>query len=130
MSGTSTVVKTAALAMMGTTLALFSANAQQQVAVASGPDYSACDRISASNPLGATRCRVETLQAHTLQLRAEGAAAQSRTLASNNEGTCADTIKSEITAGRIKPEALRAVLAGRPAREVGACNLLKALTQG
>lgn len=124
MSGASTVVKTAALAMMGTALALFSANAQQ-FAATTQPDYSACDQMSATNPLGATRCRVDTLQAHTRQLRAESAQLSS-------DSACSNEL---VSRGRADPAFVqrgRAILAraGKSSREYGACNLLRALTQG
>ncbi len=49
------------------------------------------------------------------------------TQAANAEGNCADVIKVGIQSGRFKPESLRDILDGRPAREVGACNILAKL---
>lgn len=139
MTRSSTIVRTAALAMMGTTLAIFPAAAQQMAAnIGSGStaDFSRCDAMHASNPKGAITCRVEVLQAHTRQMqqesedaRRQSAQLRQQSAEAREEGSCADAIKSEIAAGRIKPENLRAALAGRSAREVGACNLFNILTR-
>ena len=47
----------------------------------------------------------------------------------NAEGQCADKVKAGIAEGKFTREALGAVLAGRPAREVGACNILAVLAK-
>lgn len=117
MSRTSEIAKTAALAVTATALMIFPAAAQQMTR----EQYQAvCDRMEVSSQK--IRCRAE-------QLMVEANAHQARIDAANKEGACADTIKSEIAGGRIKHEALKAALAGRPAREVGACNLLNMLTR-
>ena len=132
MSRTSALAKTAALAVTATTLLIFPV-AAQQIASNTGrtapPDYSRCDAMQEANPKGAIICRVEVIQAHTRQLQQEAAIARQQSAEARDEGSCADRIKAEIAAGRIKPEALRAALAGRTAREVGACNLFSMLTR-
>lgn len=59
----STVVKTAALLMAVPALLAPMKVAAQQLA-ANSPDYSRCDQMSATNPIGASRCRIEVLHAH------------------------------------------------------------------
>jgi uncharacterized low-complexity protein len=119
----STKAKIAAVTMtaLSAISGAFSANAQQ-VAVNGTSTASAwpatvaeCHAIKDRAKMG--QCIVEV-----------GTAVNQRaTQASNNEGQCADLIKVGIQTGKYKPEALRDILAGRPARDVGACNILAKL---
>jgi len=133
----STKAKIAAVTLTAATLigGAFSANAQQ-MASGNAPDFSACDRLSATAPAKAIQCRVETLDAHAAAARRESAAArretavnQQRLQAANSEDQCLDRIKAEMDARRISADAVRTALAGRRTRDVGACNLLGILTR-
>lgn len=61
----STLVKTAALAMVGTSLLIFPAAAQQMATVAPAPNFAACDKMKDSESAGATQCYLDTLKSHT-----------------------------------------------------------------
>jgi len=115
--------KIAAAALTAATLigGAFSANAQQ-MARTSELDYSACDRMSATEPARAIQCRVDVI-------RASSAAARQRVQAANTEEQCAEQIKSQLASGRVTADAVRTTLAGRRTRDVGACNLLGMLTR-
>lgn len=72
--------KIAAAALTAATLigGAFSASAQQMASAQ--PDYSACNRMAqVGNHLGASQCRVDTLQAHTRQLQAQTRQLQAHT---------------------------------------------------
>lgn len=119
----STAVKTAAIVMMAPVLlAPFKTEAQQMAL--GGPNFAACEQIK--DPAKSAQC---THDATMEDLRRRNDAALARAAAADREGQCADFIKAEVAAGRIKPDAVRATLAGRPAREFGACNLVAALTR-
>ena len=126
----STLVKTAALAMVGTSLLIFPAAAQQvAVNAPDTPNFSACDQISRTNPAEAIQCRLDTLKAHTAAVRQETTVAEKQIQSAEQEGQCVDRIKSELAAGHFTADAVRARLAGRKILEVGACNLLGMLTR-
>lgn len=59
----SSIVKAAAILMAVPTLLVPMKAAAQQMAANTTVDYSRCDRMAENNPVGATRCRVEVLQA-------------------------------------------------------------------
>ena len=98
----------------------FTANAQQ-VALAR-PDYSACDRMSATNPKGAILCRVEVLNAHTATARRE-------TAQLDRDAQCGRELSALKARDATVIERGRTILAGRPAAQFGVCNLLSALTR-
>lgn len=45
----------------------------------------------------------------------------------NQRGDCADQVVAGINSGAFSREKLKTILAGRPAKEVGACNILAQL---
>lgn len=119
-----TTAKMAAAALTAATLigGAFNANAQQMAAVQ--PNYSRCDQMAqAGNHVAASQCRVDTLQAHTHQLRADTSQIRA-------EGDCAAQLNSMRTTNPAIVERGRTILAGRTLRDFGACNLVRALTQG
>lgn len=83
MSRASTLVKTAAMAMMGTSLLIFPVAAQQMVLNSS--DFSPCDKMSATNPAGAIQCRVDVLKAQSKQARRDMAVAENRIEVANRK---------------------------------------------
>ena len=95
-----------------------------------------CASINTATVEGKARQLDCTMQYDTNRARAQTRANQAQIgtnqaqIAQNQTETgCAEKIKSEIGANRITPEQLSAVLAGRPARDVGACNILRQLTR-
>lgn len=88
----STLVKAAALAMAVPALLLPMKAAAQQMA-ANTPDYSRCDQMAHSNPVGATRCRVEVLNASAV-------AAEVRVADANVLSKCLDFLKTQKAAGK------------------------------
>lgn len=106
----------------------------QRVAAANGPDYSRCDRLRESNPLGATRCRIEVLNGHTAAADARGAAADARGAAADRRSAKADDVSRcslELVklAKDPKKQALGMKLLGeRPLEVYGPCRLLAELT--
>ena len=58
----STLVKTAALAMVGTSLLIFPAAAQQMATANTGPNFAACDAIK--DPARSVQCYHDTKIAH------------------------------------------------------------------
>jgi hypothetical protein len=98
MSRASTLVKNAALAMVGTSLLIFPAAAQQMAA--NTPNFSACDQLSRTDPAGAVSCRVKALNAHAAEARRDTAVAEKRIQTATSEEQCVDRIKSELAAGR------------------------------
>lgn len=93
------------------------AQSAQQVAVPAQ-----CASINTATPEGKAR-QLDC----TLQHRYNSANAQ--TAQADSEISCTEKIKSGIAANRITPAQLSAVLAGRPAREVGACNIWQQLSR-
>lgn len=124
----STAVALAALAMMAPAIVPGTASAQQ-VAANAGSEFAKCDAMSETRPKEAIVCRVEVLKAKGAAADTRAAAADERSAAADAEIACGQTIKAEVQAGRISPEAVRATLAGRKTRDVGACNLLGQLTR-
>lgn len=86
----STTVKAAALLMAVPALLLPMKAAGQQMASAQ-PDFSACDRMSSTNPKGAISCRVDVLKAHGAAADERGAAARQESAAVRQETTQALT---------------------------------------
>jgi hypothetical protein len=133
----STLVKTAALAMVGTSLLIFPA-AAQQMAVNSA-DFSACDKMSATNPAGAIQCRIATLNEHAAAARRETAVAEKRIRTAEKriaaadaqitEGDCATQLV-EVAKIPAKQAHGAALLQGegKDVESYGACRLLGQLT--
>lgn len=80
-------------------------------------------------PATVAECQAIADRAKRAQCTVEvGTAVNKRAIeVSNNKGNCADEVKAGIESGEFKREKLAAILAGRPAREVGACNILAQL---
>lgn len=132
MSRASTLVKNAALAMVGTSLLIFPAAAQQMAA--NTPNFSACDKMSGTNPAGAASCYVKALNAHAAAAEQETAAARRVTASAEeqiqvatSDEKCVERIKAEMAAGHITAGEVRVALAGRSTKEVGACKLFNML---
>ena len=96
--------------------------ASEQKKIAISPQCASIRNMAAQTACEVQRIRAEDLAAH----RAHNAAT---TQSANNEGTCADEVKAGIQAGQFTREKLSTILAGRPAREVGPCNILAQLKQ-
>ena len=118
----STAVKAAAL-LLATPAFLFPMQAAAQQMGVGGPKPGTtmqdCERMS--DLAARTACTCTLVVGNRVNIEA--------TQRANNEGLCADKIKSGIADGKFTREALGAVLAGRPAREVGACNILAVLAK-
>lgn len=128
-SSASTVVKAAALLMVVPTLLLpMKAAAQQMAAAASTPDYSRCDRMAESNPVGASRCRIEVLQATGAAADARGAAAEVRLACANEIGDLRRSTAFGDKATEIARELVKA--SGRPAIEYDSCSLRDGIRAG
>jgi len=135
----STAVKAAAI-LLATPALLFPMKAAAQqlgantprptpVATAPAPDFSECDVLARTQPAQAAQCRVDVLKARGAAADARAASARQESVVATDDTAFAEKIKADVKAGRITPEALREALAGRPAREVGGCNLLAKLTR-
>jgi hypothetical protein len=101
----------------------FSANAQQMSANGTAPQQASLSAKCApiKDIADQTACEIIYRRAERLdQLRAS-------TQSANNDIQCTDTIKSGIQTGQFTREKLAAVLAGRPAAQVGPCNILAQL---
>jgi len=123
----STLVKKAALAMVGTSLLIFPAAAQQMAAAASGPNFAACDAIK--DPARSVQCYHDTKIAHykgrIAAAEARGAAADARIA----EGDCAARLVevAKIPAKQARGAALLQA-EGKDVEGYGACRLLSQLT--
>lgn len=87
----SSIVKAAALLMAAPALLLPMKAAAQQMASAQ-PDFSTCDRMSATNPKGAISCRVEVLNAHATAADQRGATARQEGEQALAGGQCLDRL--------------------------------------
>jgi hypothetical protein len=137
-SSTTAKVAAALLTAISPMVGAFSANAQQMVA-ANTPDYSACNRMHQTNPLGAIQCRVDVVKAHGVAADARGAAADDRGVKADqriqvakNEGGCAQEVgelratypsATDIARGLVKAS-------GRPAAEYNICSLRDGIRAG
>ncbi len=125
----STAAKIAALVMMAPAALLpIKASAQQMASSAPAPPahvvaaINACQRLPTF--LERDKCSI-TVAAQEHQRAA--AASSQRADAGERELQCADAIKSGLSGGTYTPQRLKDVLAGRPAKEVGLCNVLAQL---
>lgn len=115
----STLVKAAALAMAVPALLLPMKAAAQQMA-ANTPDYSRCDRMAQANPLGATRCRVEVLDASAAAADARGAAADVRLARAENDIACGKYLLAKKADGvKLDPARFNREKACAYAKELG-----------
>ena len=118
---------TAATVIGGT----FAASAQQ-MSLGAKPDFSACDRLSSSNPLAASQCRVDAIEAHTRQMRRETAANLQRIQVAEINTDCAREV-GELRAANPAATAIARELvkaSGRPAAEYGICRLRDGIRAG
>lgn len=90
MSRASTLVKNAALAMMGTSLLVFPVAAQQMAV--NTPNFSTCDQLRATDPAQAIQCRVNVL-------RAQGVAAERRLAQADTLAGCLEFLKTKKASG-------------------------------
>ncbi len=128
----STKAKIAAATLTGFSVmsGAFSANAQQMAANGGAPQQISLSAKCApiKDIADQTACEIIYRRAERLdKLRASTDAHNRTAQSANNEGSCADTVKAGIQSGEFTREKLTTVLAGRPAREVGACNILAQL---
>ena len=123
----STLVKTAALAMVGTSLLIFPVAAQQMAAAASGPIFAACDAIK--DPALSAQCyhdtKIDYFKRRIVAAEARGAAADARIA----EGDCATQL---VEVAKIPAKQARGATLlqaeGKDVEGYGACRLLKQLT--
>ena len=127
-STTKAKIAAAALTALSAMSGSFSANAQQMAAAPNIPDFSKCDRMSETNPLGATRCRIEELQAHGAAADARGAAADVRAACAHEIGDLRRNTVFGDKATEIARDLVRA--SGRPAREYDSCSLRDGIRAG
>ncbi len=125
---TSTAVKAAALLMVAPALLFPIKAAGQQVAINASRTVdeivAECSSAHKPNQGAIAECIVRRGGQENRRATAE---ANARVDAGEREASCGNDIKTGIGAGTFQRERLKAILAGRPAKEVGLCRILAQL---
>jgi hypothetical protein len=100
----------------------FSAPPPKLPTAALSPECAAIKDAAVQAECEALRQKTEAMDRQTKALRDE-------TAASEKEVSCTDQVKAGIASGRFTRESLAKILDGRKARDVGACNILAALSK-